>query len=75
MDFFNKFLNKDFWKLDFLNLTFFKILFMVIIALLILIYAPWFVQYVLNFLFLITSFVVFMIIYIIVDIIRQLKGK
>ena len=75
MNFFTRLTDKNFWKLDFLNLTFFKWLIMIALALVIVIYAPWFVQFVLNTLFLITSFIVFMIIYLIVETIKQLRDK
>lgn len=68
-------LNKDFWKLKFLNLTNIKIAVMIIIALLLVIFVPWLVQFILNTLFLFTSFIVFILIYAIIKIIIEFTNK
>ena len=65
--------DKDFWRLKFLNLTWVKKALIAIVSIAVVVFAPWLVQFVLNTLFLITSFVVFMIIYAIVKMIRELK--
>ena len=68
-------LSKDFWKLQFLNLTNIKIAIMIIITLLLVIFVPWIVQFILNTLFLFTSFIVFMLIYAIIKIILDFTKK
>lgn len=71
--FLKKYFNKDLFYLKFLNLTKLKWIAMTIIALAVVIFEPWLVQFILNTLFLITSFVIFLIIYAIVKIIKDLS--
>ena len=68
-----KYFNKDLLMLKFLNLNRYKWMLMAIIAIILVIFEPWLVQFILNTLFLITSFVVFLIIYAIVKLIKDLS--
>jgi hypothetical protein len=72
-------LNKNFFKFDFLNKKKLKekkskliTILSIIIGLILVIFAPWFIQFILNFLFLMTSFVVFTIIYFIIKMFKEL---
>lgn len=61
--------------LKFLNLTALKWTVIISLSLAIVIYCPWLVQFILNTLFLITSFVVFLIIYVIVEMIKEMSDE
>ena len=67
-----KYFGKDLITLKFLNLNKIKWAFIIIASLSIVIYKPIIIQYILNTLFLITSFIVFLIIYAIIKIIYDL---
>ena len=73
--FFKKLFSKDFWKLKFLNLNKFKWITIVILSVLLAIFFPFIVQTILNIIFLITSFILFMIIYAIVSIIKEITNS
>lgn len=73
--FFKKIFSKDFWKLKFLNLNKFKWIAIVILSVLLAIFFPFIVQTILNIIFLIASFILFMIIYAIVSIIKEITNS
>lgn len=73
--FFKKLFSKDFWKLKFLNLNKFKWITIVILSVLLAIFFPFIVQTILNIIFLIASFILFMIIYAIVSIIKEITNS
>lgn len=73
--FFKKLFSKDFWKLKFLNLNKFKWITIVILSVLLAIFCPFIVQTILNIIFLIASFILFMIIYAIVSIIKEITNS
>lgn len=74
-DFLKKYFNMDLVKLKFLNLTKLKWFAMILLSLFIVIKFPWLVQFILNTLFLITSFVIFLIIYAIVTMLKDLSEE
>lgn len=74
-DFLKKYFNMDLVKLKFLNLTKLKWFTMFLLSLFIVIKFPWLVQFILNTLFLITSFVIFLIIYAIVTMLKDLSEE